>query len=943
MWAAAARWLGIQDGEWGRTGWMFVYLFLVVGAFVTGRICRDTLFLSRYDITYLPYMYAWVALIVSALSILYSQFADRFRRDRLVQVVGVMLLGGLVAARLLLNVTGEWFLPVLYVFIEVLGAMVTIQFWTFANDIFTTRQAKRLFGLVGAGGVAATIAAGFAVGGLSAWLGTANLLWLSAGLLAAGLVVASGVASRCRRELSLAVAGGQALPRISPIADMGRVFSSRHLKLIAWITILTFIVVTVVDFQFKVIARYTFLNREAALAGFFGLFYGSAGILCFTIQFLLTGRLLQRFGVIVSLLLLPLALAFGTGLLLLLPGLAAAALLKGADQALRYSINDASTQVLYLPVAGRIRGRAKAFITGVLKPLSQGLCGLGLAAVGGWIGHRVDWLGMGSLVALGVLMLLVLRLKRGYIQSLVNTLRQRRLHFGETTMGISDSQAVEALEQTLADDDERNVLHALEMIPYVQRHDWSDELGRLLDHPSTDVRLQALKLLVRERPGAHLDRILGLLRDSDESLRAEAVGLYCAALKDKAMAAIEPLLRDESVAVQAAAVVGLIRYGGLDGIITAAEVLKALLTSTEAERRRAGAWALGRVGVKTLYRSLLPLLDDPAPAVRVAAVRAAGELRSPELVLSLIHRLADPHTRRQAVTALAGYGSGLLNTLRTVLDNPREDPAIRLVVPQVLARIEDPQSMDILANVLNTDQVPLRARALDAALKLHARRPDLRRDRAMLRRVLHRELKQAYQLAAIRADLVRLDADLLREALAERQRAGLDRIFKLLRLIHPRRHLEAIQRNLDHPLATNRANAVELLEQVLDAETRRSLLPMLETGDPASLAATGMELFPLLRRDATGWLHQLLLDDHPWTVATTLQLIRDRADSAFEDEVRLLLDHASPLVRESAAFCLERLTTPERFAEALTGLSTDPHPLVQAAVRWLRPAPAGGT
>ena len=111
MWTAAARWLGIQDGEWGRTGWMFAYLFLVVGAFVIGRICRDTLFLSRYDIAYLPYMYAWVALIVSALSVLYSQFADRFRRDRLVQVVGAMLLAGLVAARLLLNLTGEWFLP----------------------------------------------------------------------------------------------------------------------------------------------------------------------------------------------------------------------------------------------------------------------------------------------------------------------------------------------------------------------------------------------------------------------------------------------------------------------------------------------------------------------------------------------------------------------------------------------------------------------------------------------------------------------------------------------------------------------------------------------------------------------------------------------------------------------------------------------------------------
>ncbi len=944
MLAYIGRWLGIREGELPRTAGMFLYLLMAVGAFITGRITRDALFLSRYDISYLPYMYVWVALGMVLLSYLYSHFADRFRRDRLIQTVTAILLVGVVTARFLLMLTGDWFLPVLYVFVEVMGGLLLIQFWTFANEIFTTREAKRLFGLVGAGGVAATIVAGFTIGGLAHWIGTENLLFVCAGLLFGCLVSVTMIGRTCQRELTLALSDGHSDRRISFISDLGRVFSSRHLKVIAWITISTFVAITIVDYQFKIIARYTFLNREDQLTGFFGWFYGVSGVLSFFIQFLLTGRLLQRFGIIVSLLLLPLVLSAGSGLLLIFPGLWAVTLLKGSDNVLRYTVNDATTQVLYLPVPSRIRGRAKAFIDGMLKPVAQGLCGLALAWTGAWVGHRVDWLGVGSMAALGALVILIIGLKKGYIQSLVSTLRQRKIHFGESTFSISDSQAVAALEQTLADEDQHHVLHALEMIPYVQRHDWSDNLVRLLQHSSAEIRLQAIRLLGRSPADSRMERVLArvlaLLGDPDQDVRAEAVGLYCAALKEKAMGAIEPLLQEASVRVKASAAVGLIRFSGLDGIIAAADTLKSMLASTDPEHRIAGAWSVGQVGVKTFYRSLMPLLEDPDPAVRVEAVRAAGELRSPELMLSLIYRLADPLTQRAAVSALASFGPGLLATMRTILSNPREELEIRLAIPEVMARIGEQQSMDILSSFLDTDETKLRARALDAIVQLHLRHPNLRRDREMLRRALHRDLKQAFQQIAILRDIEALDADLLKEAIRDRHLNTIDRIFKLMRVLHPGRHLEMIHRNLTNPVAAVQANAIELLENVLDAETRRCLLPLIEMKDMAALVSIGDELFPLLHREPKGWLHELLVSDHAWTVAATLDVIRHTGDATFEPAVQILLKHRSPLVRETAAFCMGKLAPPDRFAAALEPLVDDPHPQVRSAVRWLRPVRA---
>lgn len=930
------RWVGLRTGEFGKTAGMFLYLMMAVGAFITGRIARDALFLSRYDVSYLPYMYVWTAVVMALLSYAYSHFADRFRRDRLILGVTSILLVGVLAARAILALGTTWFYPVLYVYIEVMGGLMIIQFWTFANDVFNTREAKRLFGLVGAGGVVATILTGFAVGGLARQVGTANLLFLCAGLLGGCLALVFNLSRRFRQELEHALSGSVVSgAAISLGADLGRVFSSRHLKVIAWMVILTFAATTVIDYQFKMIARTAFLNREDHLSGFFGLFFACTGVLSFFIQFLLTGRLIQRFGILICLLFLPVSLLAGSSVFLLVPALWSATLLKGADTVLRYTVNDATIQILYLPVPGHSRGRAKAFIDGILKPCAQGITGLAIAWTTSLVAHRVHYLGVGTLAVLAAWVVMVAGLKHEYVRSLMSTLRQRRIRFGRSGLVITDARAVETLQQTLGERDEQHVLNALEMLPYARQRDWTPELGRLLDHDSARVRLQALRLMEPEGCLDHVQQLHDRFYDSDEDVRAEAVMSYCSTLQDKAMREVEPLLQDESVKVQASAVVGLIRYGGLDGMLTAAGSLQGMVGARRADHRRAGAWAIGKVGVKSFYRSLLPLLEDPEVSVRLEAIRAAGALRCPELTLPLIYLLADPQTSKASVSALGQYGPALITILRTVLDNRSEDPAIRQAIPRVLARIGGQLSMDVLANVLETEETGLRSSVLDAILYLHLRSSDLRRDIEMFRRSLHRELKEAYQLTVIIAELAELDGELIVECLRNRLGQIIQRMFKLLRVLHPDRHLDAVANNLGSPVPSIRANSIELLDNVLDTETRRCLIPLLEERDLRDRASLGDDLFPLLHMDATGWLHRLLMSDHEWTVVCALYAVGHRRTTVYESTVRMLLCHPSPMVRETAAFCLNSLLAPDELTRALESLRDDPHPRVRNVFRAL--------
>jgi len=932
---AVYRWFGLRPGEAGKTAGMFLYMLTAVGAFITGRIARDAIFLSRYDIDYLPYMYVWVAGVMVVCSYVYSHFADRFRRDLLVLWVTSLLFILMLCARAMLALCGEWFYPVLYIFVEVMGGLLLIQFWTFADDIFNTREAKRLFGLVGSGGVAAVVVFGSIVGAFAKSIGTGNLLLISAGLLAACLVVVAVLSRSLRGRLAGSNPGQAKKGAISLSSDWSKVFSSRHLKIIAWMVILTFVAVTIVDYQFKIISRFTYLNREVALARFFGIFYAVSGILCLLIQVMLTGRLLQRAGIIASLLLLPAWLAVGSMLLFVAPVLWAVTLLKGADNVLRYSINDAATQVLFLPIPARIRGRAKTFIDGILKPLAQGGTGLVIAWTAALVGYRAAWLSLGSLAVLCVWTIMVLGLKNEYVHTLLSTLRQRKLHFGESSPAIPDAQAVEALRQTLDDQDERTVLHALEMVPFVRRHDWSQELGRLLNHGSPRVRLQAIRLLEKEEGQTQLDGVLARFHDPDKAVRAEAVLSYCTAMKEKSLPIVEPLLRDESIEVKAAVVVGLIGSAGLDGIIIAAEVLKELVGSTDPNVRRTGAWAIGKIGIPSLYSSLLTLIADPEPQVRAAAVKAAGNLGCQELVLPLIYSLADPHVTKVAVKALGNYGATLITTLRTALDNPQEDPAIRQAIPQILARIGGQLSMDVLSNILQVDETFLRSKALDAILQLHLGQTNLRRDREMLRRALHMELKNSFQLHATMTDLTPLNHDLLMENFRHRIEQTLDRIFKLLRILHPGKHLDTVQRNIASSNPVIRSNSVELLDNTLDAGTRRCLMALLDENDPETISDLGSELFPLLHMTAENWLHELALDDHSWTAACALDAIGHMGNARFAPLARLLLAHASPLVRQTAAFSLGKLLAKEGRRKDLSPLVEDPNPKVREAARFL--------
>jgi hypothetical protein len=252
------------------------------------------------------------------------------------------------------------------------------------SDVFAVREAKRLFGLISAGGAMGTLVTGLSLSILLREFRPVHLV----PLLVALLILAQVTLEMMPRD-RLGRDRRRRTPRGDSALDSVRTLASNHhLRLIAAIVLLTSAASYVVTWQLQEAIQVT-ATVEAAGAGlagsdavsavntriasFMGAFRGWTGGLAFIIQVFVAGRILAGTGVAWSLALLPLALLLGSAGMLIVPGLVMATLVRGADNTLGKSVHRTVAELLWIPVSPALRRRAKAFIDSMVNSAGDGL------------------------------------------------------------------------------------------------------------------------------------------------------------------------------------------------------------------------------------------------------------------------------------------------------------------------------------------------------------------------------------------------------------------------------------------------------------------------------------------------------------------------------------------------------------------------------------------
>ena len=265
-----------------------------------------------------------------------------------------------------------------FVWVGIFNLMVIAQFWSFANDLYTPEQGKRLFGIVGFGQTLGAILGGVTAKALIVRLGVHALMLVAAGILVAVRdrrpvsCTSASAASRSRRAASS--------PRREALDRRGGfelVLRDRYLLLIGLLLLVLNFVNTNGEYVLgRVVsgeaARLVAAGangsspaeafREAFIGRFYAGYFTWVNLVTALVQFFLVSRILQRFGVRVALLVLP-AVAFGGyALLLVAPILPLIRVAKIGENSLDYSLNNTARQALFLPTSRVAKYKAKAAI-----------------------------------------------------------------------------------------------------------------------------------------------------------------------------------------------------------------------------------------------------------------------------------------------------------------------------------------------------------------------------------------------------------------------------------------------------------------------------------------------------------------------------------------------------------------------------------------------------
>jgi len=906
--------LNIRPGEGRRTALLFLHLFLASAIFFLGRTVRDTLFLSRFSLSALPWMFVIYGVASAITVLLYSRIADRMARHRLIVlsasigIVTYLATWGVVRAR------APWIYPAFYVWTEIVSNLFIVQFWTLANDLHDARSAKRLFGTIGSARLLACVAVGLTTGVIVRAIGVDQLIFVLAALMLGFGALAIPVSKQPRAERA---AGAGAQPR--RIGPPPKVLGDPYVRSLAIVLLLAFTALNIGDYQFKAIARATY--QEDRLAQFFSLFYAASGTIAFLFQIIATPRILARLGVGWGMATMPTVFGAASAALLAIPKLAVATVMKFGDNGFQYTIQETTFQALYVPFPAQVKVRTRAFLEAVVKPMGYGLAGLAVIVFVPILKHAwlLSYVTLPFVVAWFAMIPVV---RRRYIRQLEATLSAR----GALALDheyLLDSSGRQALIHVLEAGETRQVLVALEQLEGERSDEFVAALARLVRHPDATVRTAALTQLGSLGTGDAAPA-LAALRDDVPAVRAAAATAYAALARDEAVDALAPLLEDGSDDVRVAVLAGLLQHGGVEGGIVGGAQLAKLLTSAQRNDRVEAARALRSLGPGA-YRPLKKLLEDADPAVRRAALRSAPGVADPRLVPVLIAALNDPPTRRRAGQALTAVGEPAVRPLCAVMADPAASRDVKLQIPRLLRRIPSNETYDRLRGLVRVDDSHLRLRIF-AAL-------------SHIRQALHREGEpvEAMQLL-VTAEIAENYGNVLGweqarplyatppldDVFAFRHQRAVRRVLRILELRYEPEPIALVRERIGDP--ARRANAIEVLDTLLDGALRPLVIPYLDDAPLREKLKAAAALVP--RPPAPPeFMRRHCRHPNPYVVFLTLDALARRQDPVGAQEGAKLLAHPDPLVREGALHAVAA-ADPAGAAALIRPLLTDPDPTV---------------
>ncbi len=445
------NWFDIRPKETQRAAICILGAFFLLAYVILARSIREGLFLAVFDATNLPYITAAVACLSLPVVGIFADLLSRLRLWMVLQRLMIIIGAGLA----ILWAVSAYIqaMTVAFYIWTILGAMLlTSGFWVLVAECFAVRSAKRLFGLIAAGGTAGAMTMGLSLSWITLKLELTQLIPLLIGLLAILYLIelrihnlsqnwqqtggGNNESTADNRYIASPNRNGESSNRIFHIGEnLGALWKSPYLEVIASVVFIATVSGNIVDYQLKEYAQASIAGGEN-LTAFLGSFYGWTGGIALIIQLICTARIMASAGVALGLAILPGLLLLGSSAFLIIPGLMMATLVRGSDNALRKSLLRPMLEFLYVPVPSAVRRKTKLFIDSFVDSAAEGT---GAAMVFIWVvmaGGQSRYLSIPVIVLSLIMLVLSRRLGKRYLDTIVSRLKE-----GDAAIGSLEEPA----------------------------------------------------------------------------------------------------------------------------------------------------------------------------------------------------------------------------------------------------------------------------------------------------------------------------------------------------------------------------------------------------------------------------------------------------------------------------------------------------------------------
>ncbi len=447
------------------------------------------------------------------------------------------------------------------------------------------------------------------------------------------------------------------------------------------------------------------------------------------------------------------------------------------------------------------------------------------------------------------------RVRKEYLRTFQLKLREVAPKNKEKKLDLSNVSVLEGLRKVLLTGEETQIIFLLRKLRETPDERLFHQIKGLLDHPSDEVKAEALQNLYYLKSENLSEIVKGFINSPLQKVKIAAFEYLLLHEPSDEIALMKKYISDGDHKVSGAALVSLAKetrqnpniQRQLDLEQMIGKKIKEIAENQDPDLVRfhkiSVLKAVGHGNILNYYHIIKQYFLDADKQVVNEAIAAAGNTLSTLFVHDLLTFLSEESTRDAAEGALINYQDGIIDILKYELDQKDTDQDIIRNIPAIVKHINQQRSANLLFSLLDHPDGTVRIEALRGLNFLRKEAPHLDfHPKSIAIRILDEAKLYQNTLTAMQGQIQmesQTETAVNPEITAARRKLislldkklnrNLERIFRLLGLKYPVDDMLQIYRGLNSKDSDLSVNAIEFLDNLLEPSIKKVLIPLIET------------------------------------------------------------------------------------------------------------------